>query len=255
MTPAHTPHPSSLTCLHGWGLGPDVWDDLRTRLPAWAIRTPALPGYDGGALPAPYRPETLADALARHEPAPGVLLGWSMGGMVALAWAARAPQTVRGLILVASTPVFVQRADWAAGLAPEVVDAFAAELLADPRATLLRFLALTARAGEAARAVTGRLRALLDRHGHPPATTLAAGLELLRTADLRPRLAAVRCPVLLVHGGHDALCPPAAAHWLAERLPQARLALHPHAAHAPFLSHPEWFAATVDAFLTELDAR
>lgn len=218
-----------------------------------ALHTPDLPGYHDDLLPDPYTAETLADRLAQTCPTPCSVLGWSLGGMVALAWAARHPQQVRAMILVGTTPVFVNRSDWAFGLQPEVLDAFAQALMQDPRATLLRFLALQARGGEAARAVIARLRTRLLAQPLPRPATLAAGLELLRTVDLRPALPDVRCPTLVVHGGYDALCPPQAGRWLAQHLPAARLALNARAAHAPFLSHPEWFAESVCRFLAVYD--
>lgn len=218
-----------------------------------ALYTPDLPGYRGDPLPDPYTAETLADRLAATHPMPCSVLGWSLGGMVALAWAARHPRQVRSLILVGTTPVFVNRSDWAFGLDSEVLDGFAQALRQDPRATLLRFLALQARGGEEARSVVARLRALLLAQPLPQSAMLAAGLELLRTVDLRPSVSAVRCPTLVVHGGYDALCPPQAGRWLAQHLPAARLELHERAAHAPFLSHPQWFAETVRRFLAEHD--
>ncbi|MFN3594470.1 MAG: alpha/beta fold hydrolase [Thiobacillaceae bacterium] len=216
-----------------------------------ALYSPDLPGYGGTPRPDPYTAESLADRLAAACPTPCSVLGWSLGGMVALAWAARHPQQVRALILVGTTPVFVNRSDWAFGLDSEVLDGFAQALMQDPRATLLRFLALQARGGDEARSVVTRLRTLLLAQPLPERATLAAGLELLRTVDLRARVSAVRCPALVVHGGHDALCPPQAGRWLAQHLPAARLALHARAAHAPFLSHPAWFAETVRGFLAE----
>jgi len=218
-----------------------------------ALYTPDLPGLRGDPLPAPYTAESLADRLAQFCPTPCSVLGWSMGGMVALAWAARHPQQVRALILVGTTPVFINRSDWTYGLAPAVLDGYAQALMQDPRATLLRFLALQARGGEAARAVIARLRTLLLAQPLPQGATLAAGLELLRAVDLRRLVPEVHCPTLVVHGSHDALCPPQAGRWLAQHLPTARLALHERAAHAPFLSHPEWFAETVRRFLAVHD--
>ena len=134
-----------------------------------------------------------------------------------------------------------------------VLDGFARDLGRDYRATLLRFLVLQARGGEAAREVIARLRTTLFARGEPDPAVLAAGLELLRGVDLRALVGQVRCPTLIVHGGHDTLCPVAAGRWLAGRLPQARLAVHARAAHAPFLSHPEWFSATLSDFLSQVN--
>ncbi|MEW5892185.1 MAG: pimeloyl-ACP methyl ester esterase BioH [Pseudomonadota bacterium] len=240
-----------LTLLHGWGLHGGIWDALRAALPELPMHTPDLPGYGGSARVSPYTAEALADAIAPTLPDAGLLLGWSMGGMVALALAARHPGKVRALVLVASTPCFVNRAGWDMGLTPEVLADFAQGVQADYRATLLRFLSLQARGGDAARAVIARLRDSVFARGEPDAAVLAKGLELLRTVDLRQAARQVQAPTLVVHGGYDGLCLPVAAQWLATALPNARLALQPKAAHAPFLSHPEWFVDALKGFLRE----
>ncbi|NTV94649.1 MAG: pimeloyl-[acyl-carrier protein] methyl ester esterase, partial [Thiobacillus sp.] len=87
--------------------------------------------------------------------------------------------------------------------------------------------------------------------GEPRPDSLAAGLALLRDVDLRREAGQVRCPTLVVHGGYDNLCPAGAGEWLAKTIPNARLALHARAAHAPFLSHPDWFAEQLEGFLHE----
>ncbi len=239
---------SRVVFLHGWGLHGGIWSETA---PAFQGLTPDLPGYGARASVAPYTAETLADALAVTLPDGAVVCGWSLGGMVALALAARYPEKVARLVLLATNPVFASRPDWPHGLAPEVLAEFARALSQDYKATLLRFLSLQARGGEQARAVIERLRASVFESGEPNADVLAAGLDLLRDVDLRGVVEQVRCPVLVVHGLYDLLCPVGAARWLAEHLPHARLALHAHAAHAPFLSHPAWFAAELREFLHE----
>lgn len=232
--------------LHGWGLHGGIWAETLKALPGGA---PDLPGYGATPSVAPYRAETLADALAARIDAPVAVVGWSMGGMVALALAARHPGKVARLLLVGSSPAFACRPDWAHGLAADVLEEFATSLRADYRATLLRFLSLQARGGDAAREVIGALRATLFARGEPAAATLADGLQLLRAVDLRADAARVRCPTLLLHGARDGLCPPEAARWLAAHMADARLVLHERAAHAPFLSHPRWFVSHAEAFL------
>ena len=232
--------------LHGWGLHGGVWDAVRAVVPGEA---PDLPGYGVTPSMRPYTAEGLADALAKMLTAPSVVVGWSMGGMVALALAARHPHKVSRLVLVGSTPCFVARDDWPHGMSALTLAAFAADLQRDYRATLQRFLALQARGGDAAREVVVQLRAGLRARAEPSPETLAAGLELLRGVDLRAAIAGVSCPTLLLHGAYDTLCPAAAAEWLAVRLHDASLALHAQASHAPFLSHPAWFNAALRDFV------
>ncbi|MBM4181086.1 MAG: pimeloyl-ACP methyl ester esterase BioH [Betaproteobacteria bacterium] len=243
-----TPHASTLTrqriLLHGWGLHGGIWAEC-----GLAGASPELPGYGDTPSVSPYTAETLAEAVADTIETPVQLVGWSLGGMVGLALAARHPDKVAKLVLVGSSPAFVSRPDWPYGLAPEILAGFAESLKQDYRATLLRFLSLQARGGDAAREVIARLRESVLQRGEPASEVLAAGLDLLRDVDLRAVAARVRCPTLVVHGAYDTLCPVAAAHWLAEQIPDARLALHERAAHAPFLSHPLWFAEQVGGFL------
>lgn len=232
--------------LHGWGLHGGIWDEARAALPGQA---PDLPGYGDAPPVTPYSAEALADVLADRLDDGVNLVGWSMGGMVALALAARHPHKVARLVLVGTSPAFVNRQDWTFGLTPEVLAGFAAGLEQDYRATLLRFLALQARGGDAARAVVARLRQVVFARGDPAPHVLAAGLDLLRNVDLRQAAGQVGCPTLVLHGAHDTLCPVAAGRWLAAHIPQARLARHEGASHAPFISHPDWFAASVAEFL------
>lgn len=241
--------------LHGWGLSGAVWSETLAALGDESTQagTPALaldlPGYGAAPNVLPYAAESLADALAASIERPVNLVGWSMGGMVALALAARHPDKVMRLALVGTSPSFAARDGWPHGMAPAVLDEFARSLAVDYRATLLRFLSLQARGGEAAREVVARLRERLRAQAEPDPEVLAAGLELLRTVDLRDQVERVVCPTLVMHGAHDTLCAAAAGAWLAQNLPDARLALHAHASHAPFLSHPGWFVATLKDFL------
>lgn len=246
--------PPSIALIHGWGFPAAVWAPLRTALPAdWAIHTPPLPGYDGTPLPA--TPEAAADALiadlraARAVPADGlVLAGWSLGAQIVLLAAARHPDAVRGLVLIAATPRFLTAADWPHAVAPAVLDGFIAALADDPAALRSRFAALINQGDANARTIRRQLAAL----GDPPSTaTLKRGLEWLRDSDLRPILPGITQPTLLIHGAADPLMPAKSARALAERLQNARVEWLSGAAHAPFLSDPAAVAAILTRFLAK----
>lgn len=238
-----------IVCLHGWGMRGAIFAGLT--LPGRTVFTPDLPGYGDEPMSTTYTAEAIARQLAANAPARLVLLGWSMGSLIAQAWARLFPAQVERLILVAATPCFRQRADWPHGLSDADIAAFSEGVTRDSRATLARFLSLQARGSEDARAVIAQLRARLTALGEPSARTLAAGMRLLADTDLRAEASAIHAPTLMVHGDRDGLCPAAAAAWLAGQLPQARQSVLERAAHAPFLSHPAEFDHALMEFLDE----
>ena len=249
----------SLVLLHGWGMNAAVWTGLPAALAPvlasdWSAVTIELPGH--GARPFSNTAVDLdawAGACLALAPPRAVWLGWSLGGLVALAAALRAPDRVAGLILMTATPRFVRAPDWPAAMAGETLDQFHSGLLADPAGTLDRFLALQVRGGDAARETLRTLRRELADRPAPDPLALALGLDLLREVDLRPRLAELSCPSLWLFGSHDTLVPSAAAPAVSALLPTARVQVIRGAAHAPFLSHPGETAALLCDFLSGLD--
>ena len=177
------------------------------------------------------------------------VLGWSLGGQIALELAATAPHFVERLVLVAATPRFTAAADWPAGMRDETLARFDAALERDWRGTVGDFLELQVRGSADAVHVLRRLRNTLLDQGEAVPEALAAGLDTLRRADLRDRLASVRQPALVISGQYDRITPPAASHALAQQLPRARYVELRRAGHAPFLSHTAQFAGLVREFL------
>lgn len=240
--------------LHGWGANLRVFDALGDGL-ARTHRVVAadLPGHGRSAYDtasADFGAQTAL--LAERLPADTVVIGWSLGGQHALALAHRAPTRVRGLVLLASTPRFVAAPDWPHGVAPALLDTFAAQLARDWHGTLEEFLALQVRGDRHARAVLEALLASLREHGEPDPVALAAGLRHLRDNDLRALVPDISAPTLVIAGQHDRVTPPAAGGWLAADLPRGRYAELPRAGHAPFLSHADETLALVQGFLAEL---
>jgi pimeloyl-[acyl-carrier protein] methyl ester esterase len=195
-----------------------------------------LPGYGASPCPKRYTLRKLAGALSRRAPRVCHVVGWSLGALVAVAWACSAPWQVGRMALLAATPCFVRREDWPHGVAPELLEAFERDLAADYEGAIRRFIALQALGDMDERRVTRELRQHLLRGVRPSAAALAGGLRILGAADLRDALPGIARETLVVHGDRDRLTPPAAGRALASGIPGARFELMRGAAHAPFLS-------------------
>jgi pimeloyl-[acyl-carrier protein] methyl ester esterase len=243
-------HGPPLVLVHGWGFDAGVWDEIAAALaPDWRVHCPDLPGYGRSCgAPAPGDLAALGEALVSALPAGAVWLGWSLGGMACVQIAARQPAAVDRLIVVAANARFTEAADWPYGVKPAVLQGFARALEADCRGTLMRFVALQVRDSDRKIEVQRRLRRHMSEEGGTPVETLRWGLEILERADLRPSLARVRCPTLLVFGDRDPLAPLGAGRAMSERLPGALLEVIHGAGHAPFLSHSKRFLQAVRAF-------
>lgn len=237
--------------LHGWGLHGGVWAPVVEELAQrHRVTNVDLPGHGRSRGPVPER---LAEAAAQvaEGMAPGTtVMGWSLGGLLALRLALDWPERVGALVLVAATPRFVTGPDWPHAVAPEVLDGFRAELEDDHRQTLNRFLALQARGSATAREDTRWLRGQLVDSGEPDPVGLARGLAWLAGEDLRAALPGLEVPVHLIGGQRDTLVPAAALAATAAALPDARLSVLTGAGHAPFISHRDAFLAALDTEIT-----
>jgi pimeloyl-[acyl-carrier protein] methyl ester esterase len=245
-----------LVLLHGWGTNLRVWDELAQAL-ARRFRVIAidLPGHgrsdwDGTAFSPAAQTfrvhETLAPLTTRYY-----LLGWSLGGQFALDLAAAMPAGIERLVLVATTPRFLAGPGWRCGVREASLERLAGEVRAHPAKAVSGFLKSQVRglAARTAGRVLERLRGALDRGGAAQPDALAWGLERLRQGDLRPQLAQVRAPTLVIAGQNDRITPAAASRALAAALPQGSFRQLRGAGHVPFVSNRAQFLAALDGFL------
>jgi pimeloyl-ACP methyl ester carboxylesterase len=186
----------------------------------------------------------LIDALELERPA---VLGWSMGGFVALALALSDPAKLSNLILLSTS---------GGGELATLADAEARERLRDasgtPREQASRLISLlfpAARAAEVDAAfgdVVAEARASLSPDLLERQWRAMEAWEQRRQASNLERLS---CRVLVATGEEDVVIPPANAAALANAVPGAWLARFPHSGHGFMADHPETLARLVGAFL------
>lgn len=224
--------------LAGWGHNAACWDPL-TEL--------GLPVH--GEPPAELaEPDPARDAIARAGAGLpeelGILMGWSLGGLVALEAQARC----EGLVLIATPPSFLARASYPAGMAEATFREFRAGVATDPQAALRRFYALQFQGDEAPRSQWGAWReTVLDRQR--PAAALLGWLDALAGSDLTAAPPALGAPTLVLHGDADAVVDPVAAEFFAELGPDVQVRRIPGAGHAPHISHPDEVAEAIGRFV------
>ena len=234
-----------LAFVHGWGQAAQTWHAQADYFAAHhEVRVLSLPGHGGAAdLPVEAWDDFL---LAELQDTPVVLVGWSLGGMLALRLASRNPQRLSGLVLVSTTPCFRQRPGWEYACADEMFERFQASLEADAPRLLDRFFALMLQGdGLNRKQYLDVVRHAVDRHRPASPKGLRGGLQLLDQLDLRAEIFDIHVPALVVHGAADAVTPLGAAQFLAERMPAATLRIM-QSGHAPHLTRPQEFNQLVE---------
>lgn len=170
-------------------------------------------------------PEMARTLLAELPEEPVVLVGSSMGGMLAMHLQRLAPGRVKAMALLSTTarpdtPELVQLrteaiAEFEAGRAESVLQANAMFAFhpdhGSDRVRVQHYVRQILRAG--------------------PAQLVAQNRAIMAREDLRPHLAHIRCPVLVACGDRDLLTPPAMSEEIAAAIPGARLAIVEKAGH------------------------
>jgi pimeloyl-[acyl-carrier protein] methyl ester esterase len=241
-----------ITLLHGWGFNGAIWEETARALANNAsVNCIDLPGHGQSPMPQDYSIETLADIVAATLPEQGNVVGWSLGGMVAMQMALRHPTKIKKLILVGSVARFVSDDDWRYAVSPEIFQNFSVSLNKDLQGTLQRFIALQVMGSDESRIILRKLKALMNSKAAPQPAALQGGLKILQDVDLRDQLPQLKQPTLMIFGKRDTLSRPQTAKQMLPLLPNATLEIIGGAGHAPFLSHNEYFTNLIEQFIHE----
>ena len=219
----------------------------------WRHQVPALAaaGHTVHITDAHARAETLS-AMARlvltdHE-GPLVLVGTSMGGILALEVFRQAPERVAAMALLGSSarPDTPQMTTLRSAAVREFEQGRVDEVL---RANV-PFAFHPSRQGDAA--LVAEYFDMVGRAG--PAQLIRQNRAIMARPDSRPLLPRLQCPVLVVCGDADALTPPECSREVAAAVPQAELHLLPGCGHLLTWEQPEAVNALLLTWLTRLEA-
>ena len=198
-----------LVFIHGWGLNSGVWQPTANVLrEEYQVMTVDLPGFGTNVshLISPYSMDAVVEQVSQIIDQPSVIIGWSLGGLVANQLALDFPEKVSAIVSVASSPFFVESGDWK-GIKPDVLSLFHRQLSQDTQKTIDNFMKIQAMGSPHIRQDIKLIRDLIMQFEMPSQQTLDESLWLLETVDLRHRMPEITVPYFRMYGKLDSLVP------------------------------------------------
>jgi len=253
---------TAVVLLHGIGGGRQLWaeagsDTVRTLAQA-GYRALAMdfPGYGDSLALGPPEMDRMVEAvlaLVAHLCAGGpevppaekiVLVGHSMGGMVAQEVVSRQPPAVQGLVLACTSALF-GKADgaWQRQFVADRLAPLDAGLGMAGMAQKLVPALMAASATPAAAALAQQTMAAVPEASYRVALAAIAGF------DRRAQLAEIAVPCLMLAAAEDRTSPPDMMQRMAGRVNGASYVCLQHAGHVANLDSPAQFNAAVLDFL------
>jgi 3-oxoadipate enol-lactonase len=246
----------TVVLVAGFPLSREIWDIVATKLAAThVVVRPDLRGMGASAVAdGPYLMETLAGDIAAVLDALGIeratLVGHSLGGYVALAFARMFSERLVSLGLVCSrlaadSPVQARSRD---ALAERLERENTSEILVSAYADRLLSQATKTKRADVYERVVAMIRCI-DPLG---AAAMLRGMAMRAASDdIAPEL---RMPVLVVAGGDDAVVPLEESRRVAAAFPSASLQIAQRSGHLPMLEEPERTASFLSDWLAKISA-
>ncbi len=240
-----------LLMIHGWGVNSEIWVTLVDELKLFAsVYLIDLPGMGSSSFVSPYTLDNIAKEIKANVPIEKCnILGWSLGGQVAMNMAIRMPEFVEKLILMSTTPCFVEKKDWPYGVNKQFFSNFELETKQNLNNTLLKFFLIQTRDINDSKNVMRFLKNTFIEIRDDNKSSMHSALNVLKETDLRNEVQKIDKPTLIIAGDKDRLTSSKASIWLYEKIKGATLKEIKGANHMPFISHRETMIESFKKFL------
>ena len=176
------------------------------------------------------------------------LVGWSMGGMIAINFAFQYPEYVKKLVLVSTPAKFVASEDYDEGISHIVMQSFINKFRKSPVRMLSNFASLILKNADFKKE---DLNLIKQSSNISNKDKTLQNLLLLRDCDLRDKLHSIKVPTLLIHGKGDMICPYACTDYMHSKIKNSVLHTFESAGHVPFVTKHEEFNILLDGFLRD----
>lgn len=242
------PDRPAITFINSLGTDLRLWEPIAAQLrDAYRVVRYDLRGHGlSDCTPDPYTLDDFASdlhgLLAHLGIQSGALIGISIGGLIASAYAIRYPNAVSHLVLsdtaarIGSEKLWNDRIEMVGSLgmeraAPAIIPVWFSDTFAASQPHVHR--------------------GFLNMLGRTPLQGYVASCAALASSDLTDQIHNIQAQTLVLAGEHDRATPPAQAKTMADMIPGARLKLIAGAGHLPCVEQPEAMGQMILSFLQE----
>ncbi len=220
-------HP--LVFIHGFAFGNYIFQSVIDTLPrGYDITLLSLPGHEGEPELSPDI-EQWCEHYLPQIPQNAIIIGWSLGGLLAVKLAHKVP--MKHLILLGTTPQFIRTPSWEYGIKPHNFVAFGDNLQADTEQALMRFMAMQGVSISTLRTLRKVIVANL-----PTLTSVTHALKVLCNTSAITEYETLSDKITLILGTRDYIVPVALSQWLESQNITTHIL---ESGHMPFLT-PEF---------------
>ncbi|OLN34046.1 alpha/beta fold hydrolase [Desulfosporosinus metallidurans] len=268
----------NIVLIHGWAADESIWQETKNYLDhiyrVYTLNLPLAKNQHSYC-------DAVIELIEQNGLAHVILVGWSMGALVAIQVVHQLPNKVQGLVLVSGTSRFLADSQsgisvlgientvkngnleqnsltlidpYAGGIPAALVIRMKKRLSKNCEQTISDFYKLMFSTQEQVQGLAGGIiSADLGRGRTWDIIEAQEGLNFLMEADFRAELKAITCPTLLLHGEQDEICPLEGAMFIKRQIPCAQLVSYPGVGHIPFLTNFEGFQQALKEWLAIYD--
>jgi pimeloyl-[acyl-carrier protein] methyl ester esterase len=235
-----------IVLLPGWGFDVSIWNSLVQCL-AGKYRFISLNVFDlmekdiqSTSL------DSISKQLNRKIPNNAILLGWSLGGLIATHFCAKYPNQYNSLITIACTPRFSADTHWP-GITEQALNNFRDLAIKDMQCLLKKFTAMSLFPVTNKNLLCALQQLTLTKQMHK--TKLISLLNILINADLRNFFKKIATPSLHIFGEKDVIVPVATATALKLLNKNTQTKIIRNVGHAAFLIDALLLAEIISIFI------
>ena len=229
-------------CLHGWGYTKEVFSFMSLLEHFNQVISPCL--YQIADNSIDHRLNNMSEQLKVSASENTVLFGWSLGGLLALNMLGKT-NNVKALVLIASSPVFVNKKGWQASIDLKEFNKLQDLLNKKPDQAIKQFNLLSMLGENKVKESAKQSLNLTVDKKHKP--ILQTWLLELQQADYREILSSISLPVLMLFGENDILIKPETTTLINNRSIETHVIKN--CGHMPFINHSSEVVNTVNKFI------